>query len=349
MKNSDVPDPYPELDNKALRDLGGHYMRNNTLLDAIKCFQTVYERIPHNWIAIGELARAIVLAGDMDALDALAKDVDLHAFDEQRPKFLHDLTPLERRIQVEVCSMSCQSPEAIAQLSRSVRYVIDNDIPGDFVECGVYKGTSIICIIRTLQDLGVTDRRIWLYDTFDGMPEPDTVVDVFYDAFETNESVHKTWETFKRDDGGSDWVRSPIDEVRANLAITGYPEDNLVFAKGIVEDTIPASMPKKIALLRLDTDFYRSTKQELEHLYPLLSINAPLIIDDYGAFAGAKKATDEYFAEHGPFMLHRIDEHVRAGIKLSRLEKFLFHSLRKFKKKTFLKFLLPKVLMQCPL
>jgi O-methyltransferase len=85
--------------------------------------------------------------------------------------------------------------------------------------------------------------------------------------------------------------------------------------KGKVEDTIPANIPERIALLRLDTDFYRSTRHELEHLYPRLERGGVLIIDDYGAYVGARQATDEYFASR-PFLLNRIDEHVRCGVKL---------------------------------
>jgi hypothetical protein len=102
-------------------------------------------------------------------------DVDLYYFEGLRPIYLHDLDQLERRILIEICYLLAQTGELIAQLARSVRYLVEADIPGDLVECGVYKGASIVCIIRTLQAPGDTDRRIWLYDTFEGMPRPEAI------------------------------------------------------------------------------------------------------------------------------------------------------------------------------
>jgi hypothetical protein len=99
-----------------------------------------------------------------------------------------------------------------------------------------------------------------------------------------------------------------LDEVRAVLAGSGYPVERLHFVPGLVEDTIPAEAPSAIALCRLDTDWYRSTRHEMEHLYPRLSPGGVLLVDDYGHFMGAKKAVDEYFAEHDPsVLLQRID------------------------------------------
>ena len=115
---------------------------------------------------------------------------------------------------------------------------------------------------------------------------------------------------------GSDWVRADLDSVKARVFATGYPAERIHFVKGMVEDTIPQNGPKQIALLRLDTDFYKSTKHELVHLYPRLSQHGALVIDDYGVFRGARQATDEYFDENNtPIFLHRVDEGVRLGIK----------------------------------
>jgi hypothetical protein len=254
--------------------------------------------------------------GDAEGLNKLASAIDFTVFSDMRPTPFHDLTPLERRIYLEVFQITAQMPEAMAQLCRSVRYVIDSGIAGDFVECGVYKGSSIIAIIRTLQDLGVTNRRIWLFDTFQGMTEPEPV-DRFYSEDET--AARRDWEERKLADGGSEWVRAPLDEVRDRVLATGYPKEMLSFVKGPVEETIPGTMPEQIALLRLDTDFYRSTKHELVHLYPRLSPGGPLIIDDYGAYDGCRLATDEYFQEQGMnVLLARIDEHVRMLVKSPR-------------------------------
>lgn len=229
---------------------------------------TVYRRHPDSRLHFGEYARALRLAGKLDELRALAQSVNLHIYDEMRPDFLHDLSRLERFIYAEVCLEVCQTPEALAQLCRSVQYLVKYDIPGDIVECGVYKGASIVAIIRTLQEAGV-ERNIWLYDTYEGMPKPEAI-DRFYSASTTNDGGLLTWEQTKRNDGsgGSNWVYSPLDEVREYVLETGYPESLLHFVKGKVEDTIPRIAPKNIGLLRLDTDFYASTKHELETLYP---------------------------------------------------------------------------------
>jgi hypothetical protein len=114
------------------------------------------------------------------------------------------------------------------------------------------------------------------------------------------------------------WAFAPLTEVKKNIERTGYPTDRLHFVKGKVEDTIPDSAPGQIAILRLDTDWYESTKHELIHLFPRLSNNGILIIDDYGAWAGARKAVDEYFAMMGlkPF-LNRIDVTGRLYLKTS--------------------------------
>lgn len=249
----------------------------------------------------------------MDPVRAAAKAADFGMFDEMRHTKLHDMTLDERTVFAEVCGFSCQLPEAIAQLCRSVEYLIEHEIEGDFVECGVYRGASIIAIIRTLQRLQVMDRDIWLYDTFDGMPKPDEI-DQF--CCEASGDAKQLWDESKREGGGSNWVRAELDDLKANISHVAYPQERMHFVKGLVEDTIPATVPDKIALLRLDTDFYSSTKHELEHLFPRVVSGGVVIIDDYGAFQGSKQATDEYLKEQGlKVLLSRIDEHVRLFVK----------------------------------
>ena len=278
--------------------------------------RAAYEARPDSWLQICDYARTLARYEKWAELDALTAGVDFKTtFAHSWPVHLHDLDAFERRVFMEVAIISCQTPAAIAQLCRSVRYIVSNRIDGDLVECGVYKGASIIAMIRTLQDLGER-RRIWLYDTFEGMPMPEPI-----DKFYAEDSVHdgglRSWEVTKRDDGsgGSDWVYAAIEEVRHHVSGAGYDDSLLSYVKGKVEDTIPSDTPERIALLRLDTDFYRSTRHELEHLYPKLERGGVLIIDDYGAYAGARQATDEYFSSR-PFLLNRIDEHVRCGVKL---------------------------------
>jgi O-methyltransferase len=191
-------------------------------------------------------------------------------------------------------------------LYQSVQYIVSNNIPGDFVECGVWKGGSAMLMVYVLQQLGISDRKIYLYDTFEGMTKPG-------DMDGPNEK--KEWESNRVTDSLNTMCYSPIEEVKVNLGSTGYPSQKLVFIKGKVEETIPAEMPRVISLLRLDTDWYESTKHELVHLYPLVSDNGVLLIDDYGAWQGARTAANEYFSTKNPFFMNRIDWTGRLIIK----------------------------------
>lgn len=189
-------------------------------------------------------------------------------------------------------------------LYQSVNYILKNNIPGDFVECGVWKGGSCMLIAYTLLEAAVTDRTIWLYDTFAGMARP---------GVNDGEKELMEWEKKKVNDDQSNWCFASQEEAEANMKTTGYPFSNLRFVKGKVEETIPGAMPGTISLLRLDTDWYESTRHELLHLYPLLEKGGVLIIDDYGVWQGSRKATDEYFTNS--VYLHRIDWSARLVIK----------------------------------
>jgi hypothetical protein len=107
-----------------------------------------------------------------------------------------------------------------------------------------------------------------------------------------------------------------LDAVRRTVLGSGYPAERVHFVEGRVEDTLPAHAPEQLALLRLDTDWYESTRAEMEHLYPRLVPGGVLIIDDYGHWEGARRAVDEHFAAHGPApLLHRIDYTARIAVK----------------------------------
>jgi hypothetical protein len=112
------------------------------------------------------------------------------------------------------------------------------------------------------------------------------------------------------------WCNSPLDDVKQNIGRFDYPAEKIFYIKGKVEDTIPQTIPQKIALLRLDTNFYDSTKHELKYLYPLLVPGGVIIFSDYGDWAGARKAADEYIADEKiKILLSRIDNTGRIGIK----------------------------------
>ena len=198
----------------------------------------------------------------------------------------------------------------------SVRYCIRADIPGDFVECGVWRGGSVLAMISTLQRLGADDRDIHLFDTFEGMTEPTE-----HDTSPLDGSALKTWREAQAE-GSRAWPEVfgseafNEEDVRRVLLKTGYPEERLHFVRGPVEETVPDAAPSQIALLRLDTDWYESTRHEMHHLYPRLSRGGVLLIDDYGHWEGARRAVDEHLAETGePLLLTAVDYTGRVAVR----------------------------------
>jgi hypothetical protein len=192
------------------------------------------------------------------------------------------------------------SHERVNALRAAVRYVVEAKVPGAVVECGVWRGGSMLAVARTLVELGASDRDLYLFDTFTTMPYPgEEDVDVvgnraadFYDAAIAAPAFSYL----------------PMEEVRRLLVATGYPGDRLHFVPGMVEETIPDHLPEVIALCRLDTDWYESTRHEMEHMFWRIPESGVLIVDDYGHFMGAKKAVDEYLdAIGGGVLLNRID------------------------------------------
>lgn len=220
--------------------------------------------------------------------------------------------PVFSAIYRQCAAFTMTSKERMHALHAACFHVLDSGLPGAFVECGVWKGGSSMLIASCLMQRGVTDRDIYLYDTFEGMPLPEGV-----DRSFRGESATGTFEALRRAEDSSDWCYSPLDEVKRNMASTGYPPERVHYIKGKVEDSIPAmSPPGPIALLRLDTDWYASTRHELVHLFPALVRHGVLIIDDFGHWEGARKAVEEYFQEHGVnLLLNRIDYTGRIGVK----------------------------------
>ncbi len=224
--------------------------------------------------------------------------------------FPPDLEPETRALIAAAAPFTMTSVERLYGLLTGIDHIIDHRIDGDIVECGVWRGGSMMLAARRLVERGDTGRRLWLYDTFAGMPAPSE-----HDVARDGRPAVETFAERAIDRQSSHWCRSPLDEVRVNLATTGYPEARVTFVGGLVEETIPASAPARIALLRLDTDWYNSTRHELEHLYPRLAVGGVLIIDDYGHWEGCRRAVDEYFAERPAPLLCRLDYTGRIGVK----------------------------------
>ena len=223
-----------------------------------------------------------------------------------------DFSPFQKALLQRVRPYTMTSNERVAVLETAVRHVIAQNYPGAFVECGVARGGSTMAMAYTLLELGVTGRELYLYDTFEGMPEPGGV-----DRGRFGETAARSWRKRRDAAGRSTWINHGEGEVRANLALTAYPGERLHFIKGKVEDTLPAEAPPgAIALLRLDTDWYASTRCELDHLYPKLVRGGIVIIDDYFRWQGARKAVDEYTAAHNiPIFWVRVDDSSVIGVK----------------------------------
>lgn len=202
------------------------------------------------------------------------------------------------------------SPERILSLCNAVQYITDHQIEGDIVECGVWRGGSMAAAAKTLVKANVSDRKIRMYDTFDGM-SPPTEQDVDYQG----QTAERLMCEQDREDASSVWCRSPLDQVKSTMEQTGYPGERIEFVVGKVEETLPRNVPEKIALLRLDTDWYESTRCELEYLFPKLVAGGVLIVDDYGHWEGCRRAVDEYFQQNQiAMLLNRIDYTGRIGI-----------------------------------
>lgn len=204
------------------------------------------------------------------------------------------------------------SPERIFSLCEAVKYVQDKNIQGDIVECGVWKGGSMMAIAETLIGAGDTSRDLYLFDTFEGMPPPtENDVDI------AGGSAESLLANSSKETAESVWCHATLDVVREVLGSTAYPREKIHYIKGMVEQTIPGSAPDKIALLRLDTDWYESTKHEMEYLFPRLAKGGVLIIDDYGHWRGARKAIDEYIEKNDvKILLNRIDYTGRIAVKV---------------------------------
>lgn len=222
--------------------------------------------------------------------------VDIHRADR-----LSDFDDDAVKIIDRVHPYTMTSPERIYALVQAVRYVAKADIPGSMVEAGVWRGGSAMAAAIEFLKHSEDARDFYLYDTYQGMSEP------------TTEDVDIQGRAAKQE---RPWDFSPIEDVRRNLLSTGYPADKLHFVMGDVQDTIPVEVPDEIAILRLDTDWYTSTKHEMEYLYPRLVSGGVLIIDDYGYWEGARRAVDEYIAEHDlHLLLNRIDTTGRIALK----------------------------------
>ncbi|MEU3834885.1 TylF/MycF/NovP-related O-methyltransferase [Streptomyces microflavus] len=218
------------------------------------------------------------------------------------PAFPEDYDDEARDIIRAVKPYSMTSPERLNAFILATRYIARHNIPGDIVECGVWRGGSMQACARTLLSVGETERELYLFDTYEGMTEP-TAEDLRRDGRPAQELL---------DAQGKDrpiWAVASLDDVKAGFDNVPYPKERVHYVQGRVEDTVPGQAPEQISILRLDTDWYASTKHELEHLYSRLVSGGVLLIDDYGYWQGSRQAVDEFLDKTGErLLLLRMDE-----------------------------------------
>jgi hypothetical protein len=201
-----------------------------------------------------------------------------------------------KRIIAAVRARTMTAHEKLHALVVATRYIVDHGIPGDLVECGVWRGGSMQAVAHALLGRGVSDRDLHLFDTFEGMTEP-TAADRAMDGTPAAELLERSPRTARV------WAEASLEDVRAGMAETGYPAERVHYHVGPVEATIPGEAPETIALLRLDTDWYESTRHELAHLYDRVSPGGVVIADDYATWQGARQAVDEFLARTGAPLL----------------------------------------------
>lgn len=193
----------------------------------------------------------------------------------------------------------------------AAKYVGQHNILGDVVECGVLHGKSAAILGHGLISIGNTDKRLWLYDTYSSDPARRPREDEFHRK--TGKPFAPVWDETSK----TDLATGSEEKTRANIVDTGFPLDRCNLVKGLVQKTIPSNIPAEISLLKIHTDFHDSVRHALDHLFSRIRPGGVLIVDAYGRYSGAKKATDEFFAENDVSMLlNRVDDSCRMGIKI---------------------------------
>lgn len=170
------------------------------------------------------------------------------------------------------------------QLQRCIETVVTEGVPGDLIETGVWRGGSAIFMRAVLKSLGVTDRTVWVADSFEGLPRPDAEK---YPADKDDEHYTKPQ------------LAIPLETVRANFERYDLLDNQVRFLKGWFKDTLPMAPMEKLAVARLDGDLYESTMDALTSLYPRLQLGGFCIIDDHGALANCRQAVHDYRDKHG--------------------------------------------------
>jgi len=214
-----------------------------------------------------------------------------------------------RRIIETVTPRTMTGTAKVFGLIEALRYIHRVGVAGEIVESGVWRGGSMQAAALTLLGCGESERELHLFDTFVGMPPPSDA-DVRLKDGRTAEDLMQA-----SDKDARIWAIAGLDDVKQGMAETGYPPEKVFYHEGLVEETIPDQAPEQIALLRLDTDWYESTRHELRRLYDRLSPGGVLIIDDYMYWEGSYRATVEWLDETGEAVFLVPMEAARIAVK----------------------------------
>ena len=217
---------------------------------------------------------------------------------EQLPGYIEDEF---KELYAKYCDVTMVPWSGLYSVYRAVDYVSKKGIPGDIVECGVWKGGCTAFMMEMLKNRGEEERTVWLYDTFEGMTEP-TEKDGHFAGAQYAPDQYK-----KKQERGEKWSYGPLEVVKETISQSQYPEEKIRIVQGDVLQTLDETVPDSIALLRLDTDWYESTKKEMDVLFPKLIKDGVFLCDDYGAWKGSYDAVHEYFNEHNVDMFLQVD------------------------------------------
>lgn len=255
--------------------------------------------------------------------DAVKAALALAGFEIRRKRSYDpsEIDPIEfSKADLEVLDYVFENRLTMASRTRLIatisacKHAVQAEIEGDFVECGVWRGGNCIAAKLTFDNYG-SDKKVWLFDTFAGMTAPSELDRTPFSETPANERFRNS-----QAEDHNEWCFASLDEVRRNFELARIDLSAVRFVAGDVADTLKLkeNVPDAIAVLRLDTDFYDSTRVELQTLYPKLSAGGTLIVDDFGHWHGARLAVEEYFNGIAPRtrpLLHCIDYSARIGVK----------------------------------
>jgi len=230
--------------------------------------------------------------------------------------FLHKIpieaTEDEIKLIKEIKNYTMNGSLRIWALIVAFKSILQNNIEGDFVETGVWKGGNLILIQKLIEKYDIKEKKIIGYDTFEGFPKGTNFDKDFKNV--NAEDYFLSKDNVENSDSFNSSVS--INDVKRNFNDNSKINNNLILIKGKTQESLldEKNIPKKISLIRLNTSFYESTKIELEILYPRLQKGGYLIIDDYGFWQGSRKAVDDYFNDK-KIALHFVDHTCRIMLK----------------------------------